>query len=149
MYRKHGGRLTVGDAKDKKEKIREGADIMANKVIRIIVKTLFYIFIGLLLVYLFVQMRQIGYQIFSDRAKDSPEVAKEMVLTVTEDESLMEIGRDLAGKDIIENAYIFAAALRCSEGYQNIQPGEYVINSAQRPSEILATLTHIGEQEEE
>ena len=56
-----------------------------------------------------------------------------MVLTVTEDESLMEIGRDLAGKDIIENAYIFAAALRCSEGYQNIQPGEYVINSAQRP----------------
>ena len=44
MYRKHGGRLTAGDAKDKKEKIREGADIMANKVIRIIVKTLFYIF---------------------------------------------------------------------------------------------------------
>ena len=83
MYRKHGGRLTVGDAKDKKEKIREGADIMADKVIRIIVKTLFYIFIGLLLVYLFVQMRQIGYQIFSDRAKDSPELAKEMVRPVT------------------------------------------------------------------
>ena len=122
---------------------------MIHKVLRFTVKTLLYIFIALLLVYLFVEMRQIGYRIFSDKAKDSPEVAKEMVLTVTEDESLMEIGRDLAGKDIIENAYIFAAALRCSEGYQNIQPGEYVINSAQRPSEILATLTHIGEQEEE
>lgn len=122
---------------------------MIDKVLRFVVKTLFYIFIALLLVYLFVQMKHVGYQIFADQAKDSPEVAKEMVLTVTEDESLMEIGRDLAGKDIIENAYIFAAALRCSEGYQNIQPGEYVINSAQRPSEILATLTHIGEQEEE
>ena len=87
---------------------------MANKVIRFIVKALFYIFIALLLVYLFVQMRQVGYQIFSDKAKDSPEVAKEMVLTVTEDESLLEIGKDLASKDIINNAYIFAAALRCS-----------------------------------
>lgn len=121
---------------------------MANKVIQFIVKALFYIFIALLLVYLFVQMRQVGYQIFSDKAKDSPEVAKEMVLTVTEDESLLEIGKDLASKDIINNAYIFAAALRCSEGYKNIQAGEYVINSSQRPSEILATLTHKGEQDE-
>ncbi len=122
---------------------------MANKMLLFIVKTLLYIFIALLLVYLFVQMRQIGYQIFSDKAKDSPKMAREMVLTVTEDESLLEIGRDLASKDIINNAYIFAAALRCSEGYKNIQAGEYVISSSQRPSEILATLTHRVEQEEE
>lgn len=122
---------------------------MANKVIRFVAKILLYIFIMLLLVYLFVQMKQIGYQIFSDKAKDSPEVAKEMVLTVTEDESLLDIGRDLDSKDIINNAYIFAAALRCSEDYKNIEAGEYVISSSQRPSEILAILTHRGEQEEE
>lgn len=122
---------------------------MVNKVLRFIVKTLFYIFIALLLVYLFVQMKNFGYQVFSDKAKDSPEVAKEMVLTVTEDESLLDIGRDLASKDIIDSAYVFAAALRCSEGYQNIQAGEYVVNSSQRPSEILEMLTHKGDQEEE
>lgn len=119
---------------------------MIDKVLRFVVKTLFYIFIALLLVYLFVQMKHVGYQIFADQAKDSPEVAKEMVLTVSEDESLLEIGRDLANKDIVDNAYIFALALRFSEGYKNIQPGEYVVNSGQKPSEILAQLTHKGEQ---
>lgn len=119
---------------------------MIHKVLRFTVKTLLYIFIALLLVYLFVEMRQVGYRIFSDKAKDSPEVAQEMVLTVSEDESLLEIGRDLANKDIVDNAYIFALALRFSEGYKNIQPGEYVVNSGQKPSEILAQLTHKGEQ---
>lgn len=122
---------------------------MIYKVLRFFVKTLFYIFIALLLVYLFVQMKNFGYQVFSDKAKDSPEVAKEMVLTVKEEESLLEIGRDLASKDIIDNAYVFAVALRCSEGYKNIQAGEYVVSSSQRPSEILETLTHKGDQEEE
>ena len=62
---------------------------MIDKVLRFVVKTLFYIFIALLLVYLFVQMKHVGYQIFADQAKDSPEVAKEMVLTVTEEESAL------------------------------------------------------------
>ena len=122
---------------------------MIDKVLRFVVKTLFYIFIALLLVYLFVQMKHVGYQIFADQAKDSPEVAKEMVLTVTEEESLLSIGRDLARGDIIENPYIFAVAIRVSEGDKNIQAGEYVVNSGQRPSEILGVLTHKGEHKEE
>lgn len=121
---------------------------MTDKVIRFVVKPLFYIFIALLLVYLFVQTRQYGYLVFSDQAKDSPETAKEMVLTVTEDESLLQIGKDLAKNEIVDNAYIFAAALRCSEGYKDIKAGEYVVSSAQKPSEILTVLTHKGEQEE-
>lgn len=121
---------------------------MTDKMIRFVVKPLVYIFIALLLVYLFVQMRQYGYLVFADKAKDSPETAKEMVLTVTEDESLLQIGKDLARNEIVDNAYIFAAALRCSEGYKNIRAGEYVVSSSQKPSEILAVLTHKGEQEE-
>lgn len=121
---------------------------MAEKAVRVIIKILLYLFVVLLLAYLFVQMKQIGYLIFADKAKDSPEVAKEMVLTVTEEESLIKIGKDLAQKEIVSNPYIFAAALRCSEGYQNIQAGEYVVNSSQRPSEILDILTHKEEQQE-
>lgn len=95
---------------------------MIDKVLRFVVKTLFYIFIALLLVYLFVQMKHVGYQIFADQAKDSPEVAKEMVLTVTEEESLLSIGRDLARGDIIENPYIFAVAIRFSEDIRIFRP---------------------------
>ena len=119
---------------------------MIHKVLRFTVKTLLYIFIALLLVYLFVEMRQIGYRIFSDKAKDSPEVAKEMVLTVSEDESLLEIGRD----SLTRISWITRTFLRwrsaSRKDTKNIQPGEYVVNSGQKPSEILAQLTHQGEQ---
>lgn len=118
---------------------------MTKKALNFLVKILFYIFVVLLLVYLFVQMRQFGYQIFSDQAKDRPEVAKEIVLTVEEGESLLDIGKDLAKQGVVENSYIFALSLRCQEGYDKIKAGEYVIQSSQKPSEILKTLTDTEE----
>ena len=42
---------------------------MIHKVLRFTVKTLLYIFIALLLVYLFVEMRQIGYRFFRTRRR--------------------------------------------------------------------------------
>lgn len=119
---------------------------MADKALRIIVKVLAYTFVLLLLVYLFVQMRHMGYEIFSDDAKDTEAAAVEMVLTVSKGEGLLEIGKELARGEIIDNPYFFAAAMRCSEGYENIQPGEYVVNSAQKPSEILAVIAHKEDQ---
>ena len=114
---------------------------MTKKALHFLVKILFYIFVVLLLVYLFVQMRQFGYLVFADKAKDRPEVAREVVLTVEEGESLLDISKDLAKQDVVDNPYVFALALRCLEGYDKIQAGEYVIQSSQKPSDILKTLT--------
>ena len=118
---------------------------MTKKALDFLVKILFYIFVVLFLVYLFVQMRHFGYLIFADRAKDQPEIAKEVILTVEEGESLLSIAKDLAKQEVVENPYVFALSLRCQEGYAKIQAGEYVIQSSQKPSEILKTLT--GEEE--
>ena len=121
---------------------------MSDKLMRYLVKPLFYIFIVLLLVYFFVEMKKVGYLIFADQAKDQPEVASETVLTVEEEDSLVQIGKNLEKNNIIDNAYIFAAALRCSEGYDAIVPGEYVVKSSQKPSEILEELLQKEEKEE-
>lgn len=114
---------------------------MTKKALQFLVKILFYIFVVLLLVYLFVQTRQFGYLVFADQAKDRPEVAKEIVLTVEEGDSLLDISRNLAKQEIVDDPYVFALALRCMEGYENIRSGEYVVQSSQKPSEILRILT--------
>lgn len=114
---------------------------MTKKALRFLVKILFYIFVVLLLVYLFVQMRQFGYLVFADQSKDRPEVAKEIVLTVEEGESLLNISKELAKQKVVDDPYVFALSLRCMEGYEKIQAGEYIVNSSQKPSEILRVLT--------
>lgn len=115
---------------------------MAEKVVRIIINALAGIFIVLLLFYLFVSMRQVGYLVFADLPLDGPEYAKESILTVTEDESLLDISKDLEKMGIVNNSRVFALSLRCMEGYKDIQPGEYIVKSSQKPSEILNMLIH-------
>ncbi|MDO5146439.1 MAG: hypothetical protein Q4D60_05520 [Eubacteriales bacterium] len=119
---------------------------MADRMIRIVIKILAYVFILLLLVYLFMEAKHLGYQIFADEAKDASDSAVEMILTVSEEENLIQIGKELARGGIVENPYIFAFALRCSEGYDKIQAGEYIVDSSQKPSEILGELIHKEEQ---
>ncbi len=122
---------------------------MVKKILRWVIRILLIILILLLLVYVFIFMRNCGYKIFSDEAKDKNGVAVEVILTVREDDSLMHISRELAQKDIVDNAYIFYFAARFSEDYTNIQPGDYMVSSSQKPSEILKTLTGGRGSEEE
>ena len=121
---------------------------MADKVIRGIVKTLLYIFLVLLFVYIFVSARKVGYLVFADLPLDGPEYAKESILTVEEGEKLLDITKDMEKMGIINNAYVCAMSFRSLEGYKEIRPGEYVLKSSQKPSEILDILIHKEEKEE-
>ncbi|MCD8019633.1 MAG: endolytic transglycosylase MltG [Clostridiales bacterium] len=122
---------------------------MVDKVMRIVIRVLFYIFVILLLVYLFVQMKNIGYLVFADKAKDTQTDYSEMVVNIEEGESLLQIGKDLAAKDIVDNPYIFALTLRCMDGYDEIKAGSYIVKSSAKPSEILEILSGEGDQQTE
>ena len=120
---------------------------MAEKIMHTIIKILIYIFMVLLMVLLFVRMKGIGHVIFADEAKDkNPQIAREGVLIVEQKESILSISKELAEQEIVKNPYLFAISLRCMDGYENIQPGEYKVNSSEKPSEILKQLTHEGEK---
>ncbi|MCI6858005.1 MAG: endolytic transglycosylase MltG [Eubacterium sp.] len=115
---------------------------MTENIIRIIIKILSVMFIILLFIYLFVEMKNVGYTVFSDNALDSPQEAREALLIVEEKEPLLTISKDLAEQDVIGNPYLFALSLRCMDGYENIKPGEYEVFSSEKPSDILKKLTH-------
>ena len=122
---------------------------MIKKALLICIKLLSLILIVLFLAYLFKNCRSFGYKVFSDKAKDvagTPNVI-EAVIHVDQGESLLEIGEDLENKSIISDKWVFAAAVRCMDDYNKIGEGDYVVNSSQKPSEILAAMTRQEEQE--
>ena len=64
-------------------------------------------------------------------------------IEVKEGESMLEVGKDLESKGIIENAYYFDIAMRFEEKYPYLKPGTYEVSSAMKPSEILDVIAHV------
>lgn len=116
---------------------------MIKKTLTFVIKLLVMVFLVLLFLYLFQSCRTIGYKIFSDQSKDDPEseYVVEASIHINEGESLFAIGEDLVNKKIVEDKWTFGLALRCMEGYKNIVPGDYIVNSGQKPSKILSIIT--------
>ncbi len=113
---------------------------MSEKVLRIIVRFVFTILFVLLLVCTFLLSKKAGYLIFSDKAKNTSATRVQAVITVTDEESLVDIGRDLKEKGIVDNAWFFAMSLRTMEDYDQIQAGTYEVDSSMKPSAILKIL---------
>lgn len=120
---------------------------MKENAAKALLKIIIYIAALLLIAFVFMHMKHVGYTIMADEAKDAPQEAVETVLTVTERESILAIAKDLSEQDIIGNPYLFAVSLRCMEGYQNIKPGTYEVKSSEKPSDILKKLTHEEEND--
>lgn len=114
---------------------------MDKKPIRIIIKTLAAILIVLALVYLFMITKDLGYQIFSNRAKDTPQTCVTAVIVVEQGDSINTIAKKLYDKDIVENRIICYLSLRAQEGCNSIMPGEYTVTSAMKPSELVTVLS--------
>lgn len=116
---------------------------MLKKGLITVIKILSLIFIVLLLTYLFRFCKEFGTSVFDDRSKDianTPTVVN-AVVTILEDETLMELGEDLEKKEIIRDKLTFVVAIRCRENYDKIVPGIYELNSGMKPSEILTKIT--------
>ncbi|MBR0411461.1 MAG: endolytic transglycosylase MltG [Eubacterium sp.] len=120
---------------------------MFDKVSHFLIKTLLFIFLLLLAVFLFRESEKTGYAVFADRPYDSSPAATESVITVREKEPLLDIAKDLERSGIVKNAYITAMAFRSMEGYDQIVPGEYIMKASMKPSEILKMLIHEEEEE--
>ena len=114
---------------------------MSNDALNLIIKILSGIFILLLIAYVAVTMKNIGYEIFADEPLTSQSQAVEATIVVTEEDTLLDIAKDLKNKHIIDNPYYFVIAVHFLDDYDQIKPGTYTLSSADSPSQILATLT--------
>lgn len=85
-----------------------------------------------------------GYMVFNDAAKEvSP--GRDITISVEMDDSVMDIGQTLASRGIVEDAKIFYVQELLSEYHGMIRPGIYILNTAMKPSEILAAMANKDE----
>ncbi len=116
---------------------------MTNKVLKVLIKILVFVFLCLLLVFVFSKVKKFGYDIFADRPYTSNQSSmKEAEIEIKEGESLSEIAKDLENKGIIKDHFVFELALRSMENVDKIKAGTYTVKSTLKPSEILDILTN-------
>ena len=120
---------------------------MTKRILNFVMWIVGFIILIFLLSQLFLFTKNLGYDIFSNQANDSKDQAVESAITIRENESLLEIGRDLKNKGIVRDAYLFAISAWTMDDHDKIVPGECNITSAQKPSELVETFT--GEMDED
>ena len=121
---------------------------MTKRILNFFMWIVGFVILLFLLFQLFLFTKSLGYEIFSNQAKDSPDHAVESAISIRENESLLEIGRDLKNKGIVKDAYIFAISAWTMDDHDKIVPGEYNITSAQKPSELVEIFTGETGQDE-
>lgn len=73
---------------------------------------------------------------------------KNVVVTITEGESVMDIAEGIEKMGLIEDKYVFTVQFFLSGKKDEIIPGTYTFSTAMIPSEIIGVMTG-GNQEEE
>ena len=85
---------------------------------------------------------QFGREIFSDKGKDKTP-GTDVTVTVKAGESQLALAKDLAGKGVVKNAYVFFIQLKLYKPDRKgakIAPGEYVLNSSKSGEELAESL---------
>lgn len=130
------------------KKTSKGYDVAvggAKKVVRLLAYALILLFI----IYLGKTAYELGYKVFDQKPLDTPEEAKVVSVTVTEDMSVYQIGELLQEKGLIEEPRVFWLQEKLSDFRGEIEPGTYTLITAQPVDEMLATMARAVEEDEE
>ena len=111
---------------------------IAVKIVLLAVLVLALIFTGR-------QAYTFGYQIFAQEAM-SEAPGKKVAVTITKDMSFGEIAKLLEEKKLIKDKNVFRIQYMLSEYKGEIEPGSYVLNTA---DEMLKVLSRADEKETE
>ncbi len=113
------------------------------------IRILVYILAAVTLVLLGKKSYTIGYQVVST-APMVKENGVDVTVTVTDDMSVMEIGRLLRDWGLIDEEPVsFWIQETLSEYHNRILPGTYVLNTGMTVDEMLKTMSPSGEQDGE
>lgn len=114
-----------------------------------VIRILVYILAAVTLVLLGKRAYTIGYQVVSTApvAKDN---GVEVTVTITDDMSVMDIGQLLADWGLIDEEPVsFLIQETLSECHNKILPGTYVLSTGMTVDEMLKTMSHSDEADEE
>ena len=66
-----------------------------------------------------------GYAVFMDESMTSEDDARVITITIAEGDSVLDIGKMLERRGMIDNAYVFFVQSFCYESGRKIAPGSY------------------------
>lgn len=82
-----------------------------------------------------------GYRVFAEKPVSTPERAKTISISITEDATAMDIGKVLEEKGLINDARLFFVQELLSGHHDELKPGIYELSSDMTPEEMIKVLT--------
>lgn len=124
--------------KKKKDRGYQAAVTGAKGVIRVLI----YIALILLIVLVGKMAYSFGYLVFDQRpATVVKEEGEDVTVVVKEGDTSYDVGKTLVEKGLSENAIVFWVQEQLSDYKGKIQPGTYLLNTADNVDEMLAILS--------
>ncbi len=136
----------------KKKKKIKNADEIARKTFKRGSGFAFSLLVNIVIVFLAVKMFSFAfnfaYGVFGDVRLD-PLDKEYKLIEVPADASILEIGDALQENGIIESKYVFYAKIKVKGYGDKIVSGKYGLSASMSYGEIVDTICHIGQDEEE
>lgn len=89
-----------------------------------------------------------GYRIFTEPAVSVGE-GRKVIITVTGDESLMELGELFESKGLVRDARLFVLQYLFSEYREDVAPGTFELTTAMTAEEMMAAMVAPAEEDAE
>lgn len=89
-----------------------------------------------------------GYSIVTNTAAE-PVPGRDMRVTLTSDMTTKEIAQLLERKGLVRDADIFRVRLKLNKYEDQLEPGEYILNTSMPPKELMEVLAGEAEEEDE
>lgn len=125
-------------------KLKQVLGAIMNMLLRLTISCVVVIFVYRMAMYSY----HFGYMVFNDAARE-PSPGRDITIAVEMEDSVLDIGKTLESRGLIEDYKIFVVQELLSEYHKKLQPGIYTLNTSMKASEMLAVMGENSEDTEE
>lgn len=125
-------------------KLKQVLGAIVNMLLRLTISCVVVIFVYRMAMYSY----HFGYMVFNDAARE-PSPGRDITIAVEMEDSVLDIGKTLESRGLIEDSKIFVVQELLSEYHKKLQPGIYTLNTSMKASEMLAVMGETSEDTEE
>lgn len=122
---------------------------LAGTILSVSCKTLLFVLVVFLLIFVGRGLYDFGQKIFREEALTSSEYAYSKEITIPEGKSVMDVAELLEEEGMIEDSKLFFVQVLLSDYYKKFVPGTYTISTDMKPTEIMVTISPEPETTEE
>lgn len=122
---------------------------LAGTILSVACKTLLFVLVVFLMVFVCKTLYDFGQKIFREEAMSSSEYAITKDITIPEGTSVMDVADLLEEEGMIEDSKLFFVQVLLSDYYKKFVPGTYTISTDMKPTEIMVTISPEPETAEE